>query len=177
MSAVLIAKVTDVHCTNCGADWWTKVAALATLLGLLIAMAALIVARNAANAADESLKITRDQLDMAKEEHDEFLRRLGARAEIDPEFDPGHDPDATGYIRVSGITNLRAKLTLHNKGGKGLAAPTLTSTCPTLSATGSSGGRTRQDCRSGESRSRCNPGGTRMCVLTMAKATSLTRAD
>jgi hypothetical protein len=109
-----------VRCTNCGADWWTKVAAVATLVGLVIAISAFVVSRKAANAADESLKITRDQFDMAKDEHAQFLRELRAHAELAVDFDPGGQPDASEYIRLTDtVANLRAKLTIRNEGDKG----------------------------------------------------------
>jgi hypothetical protein len=120
MLALLVAQVTDVRCTNCGADTWTKVAGIATLVGLVIAIAALVVSLKAANAANESLRLTREQFDMAKDEHAEFLRALSARAELEVHFYPGADADAAGYIRLTGTAaTLRAKLTIKNVGDKG----------------------------------------------------------
>jgi len=100
MLALLLAQVPDVRCTNCGADTWTKVAGIATLIGLAIAIAALVVSLKAANAADESLRITREQFGMAKQEHAAFLLRLGAHADLAVAFDPGEVADTAGYIRL-----------------------------------------------------------------------------
>jgi hypothetical protein len=119
MLALLLAQVTDVRCTNCGADTWTKVAGIATLVGLAIAIAALVVSLKAANAADESLRLTREQFGMAKQEHSAFLIRIGARADLAVAFDPGVAADTTGYIRLAVQTTLRAKLTLRNDGTNG----------------------------------------------------------
>ena len=116
---VLVAQVTEVRCTNCGADSWTKVAAIATIVGLAIAVAAFVISRKAAKSAEASLTLTRDQFEIAKAEHVEFLRELRAHPDLHVEFDPGASPDSAGYIRYSGSSaNLQAKITIRNEGDR-----------------------------------------------------------
>jgi hypothetical protein len=65
------------ECTNCGGigpEFWVALAAL------VVAVAAGWYAKRAADAGNESLDLARQEVAMGREEHDEFLRELRARA-------------------------------------------------------------------------------------------------
>jgi hypothetical protein len=120
----LLAQLTDVRCTNCGADWWTKAAAIATLAALAIAVAAFVVARDSAKSADESLRITREQFDLAKEEHGAFLRELRARPELHVDIRP-HIPEAPsdGIVRANATQqSVVIKIEVRNAGDRDAGA-------------------------------------------------------
>ena len=71
-------KAVEVHCANCGADWWTKISALGTLVGLLVATAAFVVAIRANTTSKDSLDIAQDQLAISRAEHEDAARRSSA---------------------------------------------------------------------------------------------------
>ena len=76
------ATVTEVHCNNCGADWWTKASAIGTLVGLAFAGAAFWIAIRANNTAKDGLQIAQEEHAMTKTEHEEFLIEIGAQPDL-----------------------------------------------------------------------------------------------
>src|SRR4051794_38432653 len=69
-----------VECSNCGGldspELWVAAAAL------VVALASALWARKSAKAADESVALTRQEVEMARDQYDVFMREVRARARI-----------------------------------------------------------------------------------------------
>lgn len=91
-----------VECSNCGGigpEFWLSLAAL------LLAGVAGWYAKRSADSTAEALSLARDEVNMAKTEHAEFLRQLRARARFRLLPRPLYpEPDDDGVIRVDAST-------------------------------------------------------------------------
>jgi hypothetical protein len=97
--------------------WIEYIAAVGGLAGVLLAVVAAMYAKRSADAANHAVSLARDEINMAKAEHSEFLRQLRARARfrltlriLEPE--PGQD----GVIRALGSVRVLAEVGLKNIG-------------------------------------------------------------
>lgn len=112
----------DAH----GADFWVAISSAAVaLIGVIVAVVAAVHARRAAAAADESVSLAKDELTMARREHEVFLKELTARARFDLTLkSPQADDD--GVIRTEGSGMWpRLEIGIANLGNKAAGPTTL----------------------------------------------------
>jgi hypothetical protein len=119
-------NVQQVECTNCGGDDLLAIVSLAIAgIGLIVAILAAVLAKRAADSADDSLKIGRDALDVAREEakrskveHDEFRRQMEARARFDVTVRalPPADEDGMFVLDATSV-NVHVEIGISNKRG------------------------------------------------------------
>src|SRR5688572_280259 len=83
--------------------WIEYVAAIGGLAGVVLALVAAGYSKRSADRADEAVALAHDEVDIAKTEHEVFLRRLQARARFQVEVRPTPEPE-NGVIRVDAST-------------------------------------------------------------------------
>jgi hypothetical protein len=98
--------------------WIEYLGALGGLAGVLLALVAAWYAKRSADSADKALALARDEVGMARTEHQEFLRQLQARARFRltprPVYPP---PDDEGVLRTdAGTVTVRVEIGLKNDG-------------------------------------------------------------
>lgn len=89
---------------------WEVVAAVASLLGLVIAAAAFLVAIEAWKSARDNLEVAEDALEISREQHSEFLKRLNAHAKyvVIPQLIHPTAPD-DGVVTYKGDARLTVR--------------------------------------------------------------------
>jgi hypothetical protein len=108
-----------VECSNCGAGPEAYAALILAALSFLVAAVALVYAKRAAAAAHESVGLARGEARMARDEHEEFLRELRARANFTLQLRLTPEPDDDGVIRNDGtVIRVRIEILLKNDGEK-----------------------------------------------------------
>jgi len=109
-----------VECTNCGhlgAEFFVA------LVALVVAVAAALYARRSVKTADETLALARQEVGMAREQHEQFRRELRARARFKLSASvPGAGPD--GVYRVDASACLLQVLVGLTNVGDRAAGPT-----------------------------------------------------
>jgi hypothetical protein len=108
-----------VECSNCGGigpEFWLSLAAL------LFAGVAGWYAKRSADATNQALTLARDEVDMARTEHNEFLRQLQARARLVVELSAkGANDD--GVLRMGGTAGtVIVRVGLSNDGERAAGA-------------------------------------------------------
>jgi hypothetical protein len=103
-----------VECSNYGAigpEFWLSLAAL------LLAGVAGWYAKRSADAADAAVGLAREEVKMARAEHEEFMRQLRARARFRLALRTTPAPDDDGVIRENAtVVNVRIEVILKNEG-------------------------------------------------------------
>jgi hypothetical protein len=106
----------SVECSNCGGlgtEFWLS------LVALLLAAVAGWYAKRSADHASEAVALARDEVEMAREEHNEFLRELRARARFRLSLSTWPEPDEDGVIREDAtVVGVRVEVVLRNEGDR-----------------------------------------------------------
>jgi hypothetical protein len=99
--------------------WIEYVAAFGGLAGVALALVAALYAKRSADSTDQAVQLARDEVQMAREEHNEFLRELRARAKFRLSLRTWPGPDADGVIREDAtIVHVRVEIGLKNDGAQ-----------------------------------------------------------
>jgi hypothetical protein len=100
--------------------WIEYVAAFGGLAGVALALVAALYAKRSADATDEAVSLARDEVEMTREEHNEFLRQLQARARFRLVPRPIYpQPDKDGVLRSDATTvTMRVEIGLKNHGDR-----------------------------------------------------------
>jgi hypothetical protein len=94
------------------------VGALGGFAGVILAIVAALYAKRSADSTDKAVALARDEVNMAKTEHAEFLRQLQARARFELTVRPTPEPE-NGVIRVDATeVQLRLRILLRNVGDR-----------------------------------------------------------
>jgi hypothetical protein len=71
-----------VECSNCGAGPEAWAAVILVALSFLVAAVALVYTKRSADATDKAVALAREETQMSRTEHEEFLREVRARARL-----------------------------------------------------------------------------------------------
>jgi hypothetical protein len=97
--------------------WVEYVGAVGGLAGVLLAIVAALYAKRSADATERAVSLARDEVNMAKAEHVEFLRQLGAKARFELTLrilQP--EPEDDGVIRAVGSVRVLVEIGVKNVG-------------------------------------------------------------
>jgi hypothetical protein len=99
------------------ADPVEYIGALGGLAGLALAAVAAWYAKRSSDATDRAVSLARDEVEMARAEHAEFLRQLQARAKFQFTVRPTPEPGDDGVIRVDAtVACVTVEIGLRNVG-------------------------------------------------------------
>jgi hypothetical protein len=122
-----------VECSNCGvgAELWVALASLVVAVAsVIVALRAARDSKRSADATDRAVALAHDEVEMARKEHDEFLRGLRARARFRLSLRSRPEPE-DGVISVDASTvQVRVEIGLKNEGDRAAGETVLNVVAP-----------------------------------------------
>jgi hypothetical protein len=112
--------------------WVEYVAAFGGLAAVVLALVAALYAKRSADATDQAVQLARDEVEMARAEHAEFLHQLQARARFQLTPRPVYpEPDEDGVLRIDATTlQVRVEIGLKNVGNRAAGETVLNVVAP-----------------------------------------------